>query len=100
MKLERSQNAVRNIKVGMISNAVNLLLPFLSRAVFIRTLGAEYLGVNSLFTSVLSVLSLTELGFSSAVVFSMYKAIAEDDTQSINALLYFYRKVYRHQGSC
>lgn len=99
MKLERSHNAVRNIKVGIVSNAVNLLLPFLSRAVFIRTLGAEYLGVNSLFTSVLSVLSLTELGFSSAVVFSMYKAIAEDDTQSINALLYFYRKVYRYVGA-
>lgn len=99
MKLERSKNAVRNIKVGIISNAVNLLLPFLARAVFIRTLGAEYLGVNSLFSSVLSVLSLTELGFSSAVVFSMYKAIAEDDTKSINALLCFYRKVYRYVGA-
>ena len=99
MKLARSQNAMRNLRIGFISKIVNLLFPFLVRAVFIRTLGAEYLGVNSLFSSVLSVLSLAELGFGSAVVFNMYKAIAEDDGDTINALLYFYRKVYRYVGA-
>ena len=78
------------MRAGVISKIVNILFPFLVRAVFIRTLGAEYLGVNSLFTSVLSVLSLTELGFGSAVVFSMYRAIAEDNHQMINELLLFY----------
>ena len=99
MKLARSQNAVRNMRMGLISKIVNMLLPFLVRAVFIRTLGAEYLGVNGLFSSVLSVLSLAELGFGSAIVFNMYKAIAEDDEAAINALLYFYRKVYRCVGA-
>ena len=99
MKLARSQNAVRNMRMGLISKIVNMLLPFLVRAVFIRTLGAEYLGVNGLFSSVLSVLSLAELGFGSAIVFNMYKAIAEDDENTINALLYFYRKVYRCVGA-
>ena len=98
MKLARSHNAVRNMRAGVISKIVNILFPFLVRAVFIRTLGAEYLGVNSLFTSVLSVLSLTELGFGSAVVFSMYRAIAEDNHQMINELLLFYRNVYRWVG--
>ena len=98
MKLARSHNAVRNMRVGLVSKIINLLCPFVVRTVFIHTLGAEYLGVNSLFTSVLSVLSLTELGFSSAVVFNMYKAIADDDDDTINALLFFYRKVYRYVG--
>ena len=99
MILERSHNTVRIMRAGIVSKIANLVFPFLSRAVFVRTLGAEYFGVNSLFTSILSVLSLTELGFGSAVVFSMYKAIADDDEQLINALLFFYRKVYRYIGT-
>jgi O-antigen/teichoic acid export membrane protein len=98
MKLERSKNAIRNIKASFISKIVSLICPFIVRTVFIKTLGAEFLGVNSLFTSILSVLSLTELGFGSAIVFNMYKAIADDDDSTINALLYFYRKVYRYVG--
>lgn len=98
MKLERSRNALRNIKAGLINKIVGLACPFIIRTVFIHTLGAEYLGVNSLFTSILTVLSLTELGFGSAIVFHMYQAIATDDDTTINALLYFYRKVYRYVG--
>jgi O-antigen/teichoic acid export membrane protein len=98
MKLERSKNAIRNIKASFISKIVSLICPFIVRTVFIKTLGAEFLGVNSLFSSILSVLSLTELGFGSAIVFNMYKAIADDDDSTINALLYFYRKVYRYVG--
>jgi O-antigen/teichoic acid export membrane protein len=94
MKLERSKNTKRNIKAGLISKIVSLLCPFAVRTVLIKMLGAEFLGVNSLFSSILSVLSLTELGFGSAIVFNMYKAIAEDDDETINALLYFYKKVY------
>lgn len=98
MKLERSKNAVRNIKTGLLNKIVALAGPFAVRTVFIHTLGAEYLGVNSLFSSVLSVLSLTELGFSSAIVFSMYNAIANDDHDTINALLLYYKKIYRYIG--
>ena len=98
MKLARSKNAVRNIRVGFIGKIIGMLCPFFVRTTFIHTLGMEYLGVNGLFTSVLSVLSLTELGFGSAVVFSMYQAIADDDSETINALLYFYRKIYRYVG--
>lgn len=90
---------MRNMCAGFVNKIVSLLCPFVVRTVFIHTLGVEYLGVNSLFASVLSVLSLTELGFGSAIVFNMYKAIAEDDTDTINALLFFYRKVYRWVGT-
>ena len=98
MRLERSKNAIRNTFYGVVNTIVSIVLPFVVRTIFIKTLGSEFLGLNSLFTSILTVLNLTELGFSSAVVFCMYKPIAEDDTDSINALLYFYRKVYFYIG--
>lgn len=98
MRISRSRNSIRNAAFGMINKLLSIIMPFVVRTVFIRTLGIEYLGLNSLFTSILTVLNLTELGFSSAVVFCMYKPIAEDDTDTINALLAFYRKVYLYIG--
>lgn len=98
MKIEKTRNAKRNIAVGLINKLVVLLLPFLVRTAFIYSLGAEYLGLNSLFTAILNVLNMTELGFSSAVIFSMYEPIANDDTDTVCALLNFYRKVYRIIG--
>lgn len=94
MKIERTRNAGRNIVWGVIEKIVSYALPFISRTILIKLLGAEYLGLNSLFTSILTVLSISELGFGTAVVFSMYKPIAEDDRDTICALLNAYRKVY------
>lgn len=98
MKLEKTKNTKRNIVSGLINKVVVLLLPFIVRTIIIKKLGAEYLGLNSLFSSILQVLNLSELGFASAVVYSMYKPIAKDDVDSICALLNFYRKVYRIVG--
>lgn len=98
MKLERTKNCMRNAVYGMIYKLISIIMPFIVRTVFIRTLGVEFLGLNSLFTSILTVLNLTELGFSSAVVFCMYKPIAEDNTEKINALLAFYKTVYFYIG--
>jgi O-antigen/teichoic acid export membrane protein len=94
MKLERTKNSLRNIAWGIINRFITLLFPFVLRTILIQTLGAEYLGLNSLFTSILSVLNLAELGFSSAIVFSMYKPIAQNDNKMICALMAYYRKVY------
>lgn len=99
MKLERSRNTVRNIKASLLGNIIQLVGPFAVRTVFIKVLGAEYLGVNSLFTSILSVLSLAELGFGSAVVFNMYSAVAHENEELICALLNFYKKIYRIVGT-
>lgn len=97
--MQRSLNAIRNIIFGLINKIVVLLGPFIIRTIIIRQLGSEYLGLNSLFTSILQVLNLTELGFSSAVVFSMYKPIAEKDTNTICALMNLYKKIYRIIGT-
>lgn len=92
--MDRAKNTVRNIIWGFANQAVLLLFPFAIRTILLRVLGTEYLGLNSLFTSILSVLNMAELGFSSAVVFSMYEPIANDNGELICALLAFYRKVY------
>ena len=76
----------------------NIVLPFIMRTVMLHYLGVQYLGLNGLFKSVLSFLNLAELGVGSAMVFSMYKPIADDDTQSICALLKLYRTFYRVIG--
>lgn len=93
-KIERTRNATRNLIYGMILKIYQILIPFIMRTVMIYTLGVQYLGLNSLFTSVLSVLNLVELGVGSAMVYSMYKPIAEDDEQTICALMRLYKIYY------
>ena len=99
MRIESTRNASRNIAWGIIERIFSILLPFITRTILIKILGAEYLGLNSLFTSILSVLSISELGIGTAIVFSMYKPIAEDDKDTICALLNIYRKIYIAIGS-
>lgn len=94
MKIDVTSNAKKNIVIGVTSKVILLILPFISRMVINRTIGVEYLGLNSLFTSVLSVLTLSEMGLSSALVYHMYKPIAEDNKSEISSLLNFYRKAY------
>lgn len=91
-------NAKRNMIYGILNKIIILFLPFVVRTVMIKVLGAEYLGLNSLFSSILQVLNLAELGFSSAIVYSMYKPIAENDVDTICALLNLYKKIYRIIG--
>lgn len=97
-RLDRTKNSARNLIWGMVNKGVSLLLPFLIRAIIINVLGKEYLGLNNLFTSILHVLNLAELGIGSAMVYSMYKPIAEGNGESICSLLALYKTVYRIIG--
>ena len=98
MKIERTKNATRNMVFGGIQKVYSLAIPFLMRTLMIYFMGVEYLGLNSLFASILQVLNLAELGVGSAMVYSMYKPIAEDDTNKICALMKLYRTYYRIIG--
>lgn len=98
MKIHRTKNAARNIVFDGLLKLVNMLIPFIMRSVMLRTLGVEYLGLNGLFRSILSFLNLAELGVGSAMVFSMYKPIADDDEDAICALMRLYRTFYRAIG--
>ena len=92
--MNRTKNATRNIIFGIILKLYQIVIPFLMRTAMIYLMGVEYLGLNSLFTSILQVLNLAELGVGSAMVYSMYKPIAEGDEETICALLKLYKKYY------
>lgn len=98
MKINRTENAVRNILFGGLLRVYQIVIPFVMRTVMIYCMGVQYLGLNSLFTSILQVLNLAELGVGSAMVYSMYKPIAEDDTDTICALMGLYRTYYQCIG--
>lgn len=98
MKIEKSKNASRNIIFGVLLKVYQILVPFLMRTIMMYAIGVQYLGLNSLFTSILQVLNLAELGVGSAMVFSMYKPIACNDETTICALMKLYRLYYRVIG--
>jgi len=98
-KLNLTKNTIRNFIWGIINKMVSLLLPFVIRIFIVNILGKEYLGLNNLFSSILNVLNLAELGVGSAMVYSMYRPIAEDDASTICTLLNLYKKTYRIIGT-
>jgi len=98
MQINVVKNAKRNILFGSINRIVVLLIPFIKRVIVLNVLGSQYLGLGSLLQSILSVLSLSELGFSAAMVYNMYKPAAEGNAAKMNALMNFYRRVYRVIG--
>lgn len=95
MKESRTQNVKKNIFYGYVSTILTSLLAVICRTVFVYALGARYLGISGLFANVLGVLSFSELGIGSAIVFALYKPIAEEDTETIKSLLVLYKKAYR-----
>lgn len=98
MSKTRTENSIRNSTVALLSQGIIVLLSFITRTIFIKNLGANYLGINGLFTNILTVLSFAELGFGTAIVYALYKPLAENDYNKISALMNFYSKVYRFIG--
>lgn len=98
MRLERKKNTIRSTIWGTISRVITIIGPFIIRTIIIKYLGQEFLGLSSLFSSILQVLSLAELGFSSAIAYSMYEPIANNDENLICSLLNLFRKVYKFVG--
>lgn len=98
MEIERTKNSIDSIIWGSINKFVGIFGPFITRTVIIYILGDEYSGLNSVFFSILNVLNLAELGFGNAIVYSMYKPIAENDVEKISALMNMYRKIYKYLG--
>ncbi len=91
----RTRSALRNAYWGIISQIVILFLGFVSRKVFLMILDSSYLGLNSLFTNIISVISLAELGISNAIIYHLYRPLANNDTKEIAKLMNFYKRAYR-----
>ncbi len=94
MTESRTTNSIKNVSSGIIVQVINKLMAFVVRTIFIKVLSSEYLGINGLFTNILSMLSFAELGIGTAIIFSMYKPIAEDNEEKIKSLMNLYKKFY------
>lgn len=94
----RTKNSIKNIFTALIGQIFGILISFVSRLIFIKYLGIEYLGINGLFTNILTILSLAELGVGSAMIYSLYKPIAEEDKKKIQGLMNFYATAYNVIG--
>lgn len=86
---------IKNLFFGVIGQILLILLNFISRTIFIKYLGVEYLGINGLFTNILFVLNLADLGLGTAITYSLYKPLAENDKEKINALIIFFKSIYQ-----
>ena len=90
----RTLKSVKNIVFALLSNVVNIILGIVIQSIFLKTLGEEYLGLNTILTSILSMLSIAELGISSAIIYNLYKPVAEQNIPKIMSLMKFYKKCY------
>ena len=97
-KRTRTEYSILNIATGIGGYILNTILGFVCRIVFVRCLSADYLGVNGLFTNILTMLSLTELGIGSAIGYALYKPLAENDEEKIASLVKFYQRAYHIIG--
>lgn len=95
MKSERKKSSFKNMITAVSSNVLTIIVGLVAQAVFIKILGSEYLGLNGLFSNVISMLGIVELGMGSAIIYNMYKPIAEENHEKIKSLMQFYKKSYR-----
>lgn len=94
----RTNNSMKNMSISIIAQIVTVLLGFVSRKVFINSLGTEYLGLNGFLTNVLSMLGLVEGGIGTSIVYNLYKPLADGDKERVTALVQLYKKLYFYIG--
>lgn len=98
MGYSRTKNSIVNTLSSFLLQFSTTFLSFIVRTVFIYQLDKKYLGLNGLFSDILSLLSLAELGIGTAIIYSMYQPFAKKDYKKIGALLNLYKKLYRYIG--
>lgn len=91
----RSENSIKSAITAVMSNTIIIIIGFIAQAIFVKTLGNEYLGINGLFNNILSMLAIVELGFGSAIIVNLYKPIAKGNNEKVKSLLLFYKTIYR-----
>lgn len=97
--MQRVDKVVKNVRYAVLFQVAGLVVSFVTRTIFVRTLGAEYLGVQGLFSNVLTVLSLAELGVAPAIGFSLYKPLADGDLEQVKSLVRLFRRAYAVIGA-
>ncbi len=94
----RTANSIRNMKYAICGQVFSVILSFVSRTVFVYILGKEYLGINGLFSNILAILALAEMGIGSAIIYSLYKPLAENNEELTAGLMRLFRKIYTGIG--
>ena len=90
----RTKSSIRNLSAAFLGQFFGIAISFVSRKIFISVLNEEYLGINGLFTNILSMLSIMELGVGPAIVYCLYKPLAEGDRSQVIALMQLFRRLY------
>lgn len=98
MKNNRAAASIKNSSFSIITQVLTVIINFIVKTVFIYTLGSEYLGINGLFSNIITMLSLADLGIGIAIPYSLYKPLSTDDHEKIKALMHFYKKIYNMIG--
>jgi O-antigen/teichoic acid export membrane protein len=98
MNQSRTKNSLLIMLTGFFANIITLILTFITRTVFIHTLGVDYLGLKGLFTSILVILSLADLGIGAAISYYLYKPVANGDIEKVKSYAEFLKKSYRIIG--
>ncbi len=93
--MTRTENSTKNMYTGLINQLLTLVFRFITRTVLIKYLGTEFLGINGLFSNILTMLSLADLGIGSALVYALYKPIAENDYERQTIIINYMQKTYR-----
>lgn len=91
----RTKASIKNATIAIMTNILTVIIGFIAQKIFTVTLGKEYLGINGLFSNIISMLGIVELGIGSAIIYNLYKPIAKNDKEKINSLMNFYKKTYR-----
>ena len=95
----RTKNSIRNSSFSIITQILTVIMDFVVKTIFIAVLGSEYLGVNGLFSNIITLLSLADLGIGVAIPYSLYKPLAEGNKKKIQGLMNYYRKIYNVIGT-
>lgn len=92
--MQRTRRSFINVMTTVVTNFIILFTAFAVQRVLVHTMGGDYNGLNGLFSSIISMMSLADLGIGTAIIYHMYRPVAEDDHEGINSLLHFYKKCY------
>lgn len=92
--MQRTKRSVMNVAVALFTNVGTLITAFVVQKVLVQTMGEDYNGVNGLFSGIISMMSMADLGIGTAIVYHMYRPVAERDSEKINSLLRFYKYCY------
>ena len=94
MIIIRTENFLKNMKINMVFYIISILLSFISRTIFIKMLGADITGLNSLYTSLIGLLNVAELGVGAAVGYSLYKPLSQKDYKKIDDIMILFKYYY------